>query len=61
MASWRRSAPIRRRIRPRGGAAPEKTYASQTFFADYENDKVQKFHEPTEMTLDTSFGLVTYK
>jgi hypothetical protein len=44
-----------------GETAPERTYASQTFFADYEDEKVKKFHESTEMTLDTSFGLVTYK
>ena len=44
-----------------GETAPERTYASQTYFADYENEKVKKFHESTEMELDTSFGLVTYK
>ena len=44
-----------------GEAAPERTYASQTFFADYENEKVKKFHESTEMELDTSFSLVAYK
>jgi len=44
-----------------GENAPDRTYASQIFFADYENDKVQKFHEPADMILDTSFGLVTYK
>ncbi len=48
-------------VRPTGDEPPQRTYASQTFFADYEEDKVHRFHESTEMTLDESLNLVTQR
>ncbi|PKO03868.1 MAG: hypothetical protein CVU43_00700 [Chloroflexi bacterium HGW-Chloroflexi-5] len=48
-------------VKMTGDDAPERTYASQTYFADYENEKIKKFHESTEMILDTSFALTTLK
>lgn len=48
-------------VRLTGDAPPERTYASQTYFADYEDEKVKKFNEPAEMELDETLRLVTYR
>jgi hypothetical protein len=44
-----------------GEVAPQRTYASQTYFGDYEEKMVDKYHEPKVPELDTSLALVTRK
>lgn len=44
-----------------GDEPPQRTYASRVHFADYEENKVQKFHEPADPELDLSLNLVTYE
>jgi hypothetical protein len=48
-------------VRMTGDTPPERTYASQTYFADYEEEKVRRFGESAEMELDETLGLVTYR
>jgi ATP-dependent helicase YprA (DUF1998 family) len=44
-----------------GDEPPQRTYASQTYFADYAEERVQRFHESTEMELDETLHLITKK
>jgi hypothetical protein len=44
-----------------GEEPPERTYASETYFADYEQERVQRFNEPTELELDNSLSMPVYK
>lgn len=44
-----------------GEAPPTRTYASQTYFADYEEERALRFHESTEMELDETLHLITKK
>ena len=44
-----------------GDEPPQRTYASQTYFADYEEERVRRFHEPADMEIDESLHLVTEK
>jgi len=46
-------------VKQPGDEPPQRTYASQVYFADYEEDKVKRFHESSEMELDTTLNLVT--
>jgi len=40
-----------------GEEPPQRTYASQTYFADYAEDKVEKFGESTAFVLDETLAL----
>lgn len=44
-----------------GEEPPQRTYASETYFADYEQEKAQRFDATTEMQLEESLSLPTYK
>jgi hypothetical protein len=44
-----------------GDEPPQRTYVSQTYFADYEEERVRRFNEPSEMELDESLCLITKK
>jgi hypothetical protein len=44
-----------------GEEPPQRTYASETYFADYEQEKAQQFDKSTEMELIESLSLPTYK
>lgn len=44
-----------------GDEPPQRTYASQVYFADYEDEKVKKYNEKTDMELDVTLNMVTRK
>lgn len=44
-----------------GDAPPQRTYASQVYFADYAEDRVNRFNENPEMELDETLHLVTHR
>lgn len=44
-----------------GEEPPKRTYASQVYFADYEQERIDKFHESIDMVLDETLNLVTHK
>lgn len=43
-----------------GEEPPQRTYASETYFADYEQGRVQRFNESSEMVLVESLSLPAY-
>ena len=53
MASWNVDSP--------GEETPERTYASQTYFADYDEERAIKFNEPTEERLVEDANWVMYQ
>lgn len=44
-----------------GDVPPQRTYASQIYFADYEKEKIEKFHEPSGLELDDTLFMETKK
>ena len=44
-----------------GEEPPQRTYASQVYFADYAQDKIAKFNESAEFILDDTLALPTEK
>jgi len=44
-----------------GEEPPQRTYASETYFADYEEDRVKKYNESAEMQLDSFLSSPVYK
>lgn len=46
-------------VKQPGDVPPQRTYASQVYFADYAEERVKRFHESPEMELDTTLNLIT--
>lgn len=44
-----------------GDEPPQRTYASQVYFADYSEDKIKKYHEDVTTDLDETLNMVTRK
>jgi hypothetical protein len=48
-------------VLPPGDAPPQRTYASMTYFADYEEERVRRFQERADYILDETLNLITTK
>ena len=46
-------------VKQPGEEPPQRTYASQIYFGDYEEDKVKQFNEDLNFVLDETLSLPT--